>query len=253
MDISELKKTDFTYYQRHPWEVARAKIILHLIKKNEKKFHHLLDVGSGDAYVLNELCRHNIAENYTATDIAYEPAIVEQIIANSACHINFIQEFPVQMQPSADLILLLDVIEHCKNDATILQDIKNVSSDNFKLLITVPAFQSLFSKHDELLLHYRRYTVQQLTDLCKTQGLKIEEAGYFFFTLSLIRWVQLFLEKIGLRKPDKTITNWKAKKWITSIFTSLLWTDYKIGNFFLALGFRLPGLSAYCICRPLPL
>jgi hypothetical protein len=93
--------------------------------------------------------------------------------------------------------------------------------------------------------------LQQLTDLCKAQGLKVDEAGYFFFSLMLIRQVQLFLEKIGIRKPDKTINNWKAKKWTTSIFIALLWADYKIGRFFLALGFRVPGLSVYCICSHL--
>jgi len=251
MDILELKKTSFLYTQRHPWEVARAKIIHDLIKKNGKKFNHLLDVGSGDAYVLNQLCRHSVADNYTAIDTAYEPDIIEQIISTNTCTINFMSRLPDQMQLPPDLILLLDVIEHCENDATILEDIKNISSGEFKLIITVPAYQSLFSKHDELLHHHRRYSLNQLKDLCKTEGLKIEQAGYFFFSIMLIRWVQLFLEKIGLRKPDKTINNWKGKKWITSVFTFLLWADYKIGRFFLAIGFRLPGLSAYCICHPL--
>jgi hypothetical protein len=251
MDISELKKSTFSNTQRHPWEVARAKIIYDLIKKKKKKFHHLLDVGSGDGYVLNQLCRHNIADKYTAIDTAYEPDIIDYITSISSCKIDFVKQLPAQLTSPPDLILLLDVIEHCENDATILGDIKNICTGEFKLVITVPAFQSLFSRHDELLRHYRRYTLKQLVDLCRAQGLKVNEVGYFFFSLMLIRWVQLFLEKIRIRRPGKTVNNWKAKKWITSVFIALLRVDYKIGRFFLALGFRIPGLSVYCICSPL--
>jgi hypothetical protein len=249
MDILELKKTDLSSYQRHPWERVRAKIIYHLIKKNGRRFEHLVDIGSGDAYVLGELCSHRIADRYTAIDIAYDPDIVEMIQAACKCNINFKNQLPGQMQPPPDLILLLDVIEHCSNDTVIISDIKNVSLGPCKVIVTVPAYQSLFSTHDKLLHHYRRYTLKQLKELCRTEGFNVEEGGYFFFSLVLIRWVQLFLEKIGLRKPKNTINNWKAGKWVTSMVTYLLWTDYKIGRFFLGLGFRLPGLSAYCICR----
>ena len=253
MDISEFKKTSVHYWQRHPWEVARAKIVRHLTKKNGKKLHHLLDIGSGDAYILNKLCLENIADNYTAVDTAYDPGIIKQIISNSHCSINFLNQLPTQLYPPPDSILLLDVIEHCKDDALMLHEIINASvAQKFILLITAPAFQSLFSKHDELLRHYRRYTVKQLMQLCKSKGLQIEQAGYFFFSLLLIRYVQLFLEKIGLRNADRTINNWKGKKWITWVYTSLLWLDYRIGSFFILLGLRLPGLSAYCICHPSP-
>lgn len=250
MDISEFTKADFSYYQRHPWEIARVKIIHHLIKKEEVKFEHLLDIGSGDAYILNELCLLKIADKYTAIDIAYDPEIIEKINLYNHCTISFLKSIPLLVQPRADLILLLDVLEHCKDETDVLKKIRDVAAPGCRLIITVPAFQSLFSKHDELLFHYRRYTSRQLRRLCESQQLNVEQAGYFFFSLVLIRGIQVFLEKVGLRRPDKTINNWRTPKWITSIYTSMLWLDFRIGRFLLVLGIRLPGLSAYCICRP---
>jgi hypothetical protein len=71
-------------------------------------------------------------------------------------------------------------------------------------------------------------------------------------TLLIIRCIQLFLEKLGLHKPKKSIDNWKAGSFISKIITSLLWFDFLIGRLFLKLGIQIPGLSAYCICRLLP-
>lgn len=252
MDILEYKKNTSGYQVRHPWEIARAKIIYYLIKKKSKHFEHLLDTGSGDAYILRELYLKNVAEKYTAIDTAYETEIVKKINSDNY-NISFNKFFPDKLKPPADVVLLLDVIEHCKDDASILQQISNPSiAQHFTLLITVPAFQSAFSKHDELLLHYRRYSIKKLIKVCKANKLKTQEAGYFFFSLLLIRYLQLFLEKLGLRKPDHSIDNWKGSKWITSLYVSLLWFDFMMGQLFNKVGIRLPGLSAYCLCHPLP-
>lgn len=253
MDILEYKKKTDNYQQRHPWEITRAKIIYHLLKKNENHFKHLLDAGSGDAYVLNQLYLKNVAEKYTALDTAYDQEIIEKLASEDQHNIFFLKTLPPKLDPPADGVLLLDVIEHCENDSSILQQINDPAiAQNFTLLITAPAFQSVFSKHDELLLHYRRYSIKKLKQLCESNGLKTEQAGYFFFSLLLIRYLQLFLEKLGLRKPDHSIDNWKGGKWITSFYTSLLWIDFKIGRLFYKTGIRLPGLSAYCICHRLP-
>jgi hypothetical protein len=245
MDILEFKKTT-SYHNRHPWELARVKVVLHLLEG--KHFKHLLDVGSGDAFVLNELSKENIADEYTAVDTAYEQTIVEKIESNTNDKLRFLQNIS---QTTADGVLLLDVLEHCADDDAVLKEII-ASSKSFSLLITVPAFQSLFSYHDKLLLHERRYNLKQLKDLCNKNNLVIERKGYFFFSLWMIRCLQLFFEKIKLYQPKKTIDNWNAGKKLTAIFTSLLWIDFKIGSFFSSLGINLPGLSAYCLCRHSP-
>ena len=77
--------------------------------------------------------------------------------------ISVFMKFTVKLHPAEDGVLLLDIIELCKDGSFILQQI-NVPSiaRNFALLITVPAFQSAFSKHDEMLLHYHRYSIKKL-------------------------------------------------------------------------------------------
>lgn len=250
MDITELQRNQIT--TRHPWEKTRAKIIKKLIL-NERHCSHILDTGSGDSFVLNYLCSFKLANHYTAIDTAYTDEIIRQIRKNISCNINFFSELPNKLTPKADTVLLLDVLEHCLSESDLLQQL---SSDNLTdsplFFITVPAFQQLFSSHDKLLGHHRRYTLKSLNVLCNKNRLDVISSGYFFISLLAIRSIQLFLEKLGIRTPSKSIDNWTGNHVTTKLISSILWVDFLIGRVFLNIGIRLPGLSAYCICRPSP-
>jgi len=63
------------------------------------------------------------------------------------------------------------------------------------VLITVPAFQKLFSRHDEFLGHYRRYNLQGISSTAEKAGLEILERSYFFSSLLLPRTLTWALEK----------------------------------------------------------
>ena len=252
MDITELLRNQNT--NRHPWEEARSKIIRFLITRFSGASTHMLDVGSGDAFVLKELCKHHIGKHFTAIDTAYTENIINTLRAKDYCSITFFQRLPEMLNPKADCVLLLDVLEHCESDGGILQNLnsyKGLKSPTF--FITVPAFQVLFSKHDKFLNHYRRYTVFQLETLCKKMNFEIVDSGYFFSSLIVLRIIQLFLEKLGLRNPKKSIDNWRGNNVITRLISGFLWTSFIIENSLKKIGIRVPGLSAYCVCRPLPL
>jgi SAM-dependent methyltransferase len=57
-----------------------------------------------------------------------------------------------------DLITLLDVLEHIEDDRGALRELRRVARPGGVLLITVPAYPRLWSSHDELNRHCRRYT-----------------------------------------------------------------------------------------------
>ena len=56
-----------------------------------------------------------------------------------------------------DLITCLDVIEHTPDDRLTLRELRRVCKPGGWLLVTVPAYQALWSLHDEANHHYRRY------------------------------------------------------------------------------------------------
>lgn len=250
MDITELKRNKTK--KRHPWEEVRAKIILNFIQNYHPQSSHLLDIGSGDAYVLNLLCLHKGTAKYTAVDTAYTREIVDFISGKNMCHIQYFQQLSDIPDSKADCVLLLDVLEHIEDDNAVLQHSLNNVTPSAVYIITVPAFQNLFSEHDKLLKHYRRYSTETLSKLCKQNNLEIVSIGYFFFSLLVIRRIQLALEKLGFRKPKKSIDNWTGGSLISKLIVMLLWVDFMIGRLFLRSGINMPGLSAYCICRLSP-
>ena len=251
MDITELKRNYAD--KRHPWEKTRAKIMRFFIQKHNPSCSHILDIGSGDAFVLSYLCSHKIGDSYTAVDTAYSKSIIESLASANSCTINYLQKLPNSISPRSNCVLLLDVLEHCKSDDELLRQLNTDRlTQSPVFFITVPAFQSLFSKHDKLLGHHRRYTTQTIRQLCRKSDYEIISSGYFFTSLFLIRAIQLVLEKSGMRKPHKTIDNWNGSEGVTRLLSFFLWIDFITGRFFSMLGIQLPGLSTYCICRRLP-
>jgi SAM-dependent methyltransferase len=76
-----------------------------------------------------------------------------------------------------DLLTLLDVLEHIPDDHAALRELHRVLAPDGWLLLAVPAYQFLWSEHDEALSHCRRYTAPELRA-------KVEEAGFTVVRLS---------------------------------------------------------------------
>lgn len=253
MDITELNRMASAQHSpRHPWETARVRVIRWLLKRKDgNAWKHLTDIGAGDAYVIETLAHHSTATKYTAIDTAYSPELIRQLqLRTEGLPINFLPAAPPAHHPDSDVAMLADVIEHCADDAAVLREtVRNVLQPGAELLITVPAFQGLFSQHDQLLLHYRRYTRKQLVMLCQKENLEIVSSGYFFFTLLPPRLVRMLGEKAGWWRTRQSIDNWKGGRLVSGIISTILWFDFRISRAFSAIGIHLPGLSCYCLCK----
>jgi SAM-dependent methyltransferase len=89
-----------------------------------------------------------------------------------------------------DLICLFDVLEHVERDQEALCILRERLAPKGFLIITVPAYQWLYSSHDVQHHHYRRYTARQLRTMAKAAGLRPTRVGYYntvLFPLALIR------------------------------------------------------------------
>ena len=78
-----------------------------------------------------------------------------------------------------DLIAVLDVVEHIEDDVAALGAMRDRLAPGGKLLITVPAHPWMWSAHDVVNHHYRRYTKSMLRERIAAAGLKPEKLGYF--------------------------------------------------------------------------
>lgn len=98
-----------------------------------------------------------------------------------------------------DLIVMTDVLEHVDEDQLSLIRLREWLKPGGYLLVTVPAFPSLWSRHDESHHHKRRYMMRELRNKFINAQLFIVKASYINFFLfpviAALRILQRFLEK----------------------------------------------------------
>ena len=74
----------------------------------------------------------------------------------------------------------MDVLEHIQDDYLAVKDWKSCLKPNGLLLISVPAFQHLWSSHDIFLRHHRRYNKKEISELANSTGLQTVKLNYIF-------------------------------------------------------------------------
>ena len=77
------------------------------------------------------------------------------------------------------LVAVLDVVEHIEDDVAALRAMATCLAPGGKILIAVPAHQWMWSAHDEVNHHHRRYSKGTLRAAIAAAGLRPEKLGYF--------------------------------------------------------------------------
>jgi 2-polyprenyl-3-methyl-5-hydroxy-6-metoxy-1,4-benzoquinol methylase len=250
MDIIEHQNK--TNDRRHPWELARLEVVYSFISKHltKQSVSNILDVGCGDTFVVSELQKRMPKSNFFAIDTAFSNEMINTFHQEGISLFQNIEDLESKIE-KADLVLLMDVIEHIEDDKSFLMDLvsRDYIKDDSLFLITVPAYQSLFSAHDVFLKHYRRYARKQLIATLKSTGFEIIESGNFFSSLLVPRVLALIKEKIMGRKEAKGLAAWQGSEKQSKLLKETLLLDFKTTKAIQGLGIKLPGLSTYALCR----
>lgn len=254
MDIKELKVSDFNNISRHPWEYARAKVILDIIKNSSPSV--IVDIGCGDIFIAEQLSKNFPSTDFYCVDTAFDNSIIDYYTKKHNNGRISLYKSIVELNSKdikADIVLLLDVIEHIDNDTAFLSEIINkpfVTKDT-QILITVPAFQSLYTMHDKWIGHQRRYNLKTLNDIAIKLQLSVLKTNYFFFSLIIYRYVQKISEKIT--KPAESsqegIGNYKTKWLLDKLFYYILLIDYHCIKMLQVLSIKIPGLSCMALLK----
>lgn len=137
-----------------------------------------------------------------------------------------------------DLIAMLDVLEHVEDDLGALAVLRDRLSAGGSMLITVPAFPSLWSKHDEVHHHKRRYTRRELEEKIAKAGLVTRKIGYFNSLLFALALVDRLFSKFGREQTDGAVP-----RPVNAMFAAIFGLESKfVGR----VGFPF-GLSLYAV------
>lgn len=249
MDLSERPDRAFA---RHPWEKARFRFFHDVLASVSWPHQNprILDVGAGDAWFSSQLLAGlNNSAQITCWDAEYTDAVLADLRYWAPEHIEFRCDRP---DSRFDLVMLLDVLEHVENDLEFLQTIvkTNLKPDGV-VLISVPAWQALFSAHDTRLRHYRRYSPAQCRRVIEASGLKITRNGGLFHSLLAPRAAQVAKEKVlgaDVNARPETL-EWKAGPLLTRAVDTALHIDNFISHRLADVGIDAPGMSWWALCR----
>jgi len=136
---------------------------------------HVLDAGCGSGRTLLELSRFGAV---SGIELHEDAAALARSRGDFDVRIGRLEELPWP-EATFDLITCLDVIEHTANDVVALAELRRVSRPGARLLVTVPAYQALWSRHDVANHHYRRYSRRMLGRAATAAGWNVERMTSF--------------------------------------------------------------------------
>ena len=142
-----------------------------------RPIRHVLDVGAGSG-VFSRMLLDDGAGEATCVDPAYPK---EHLESQGGKPIHFVHAVG---KTDADVVLLMDVLEHVDDDVGLLAEYARKSGPGARFLITVPAFAWMWSGHDVFLEHRRRYTLPMLEGVVRRAGL-VPVQGCYFYGLTL--------------------------------------------------------------------
>lgn len=183
---------------------------------------------------------------FTGIDTALTDEMIHHINQRSTCkNISILCNMPDKKSDKANLLLLLDVLEHVDNEECFLQQLQFLMCNNSKLIVTVPAFQYLFTDHDRFLKHFRRYNRKQLERVLAQSGFEIIYSGYIFCSLLPVRLLQKIFRARSAEKDNLHVSN----KIINLIARVILDADAAISFYLSRRKIYLPGLSCFAVAE----
>jgi SAM-dependent methyltransferase len=149
-----LLKTMLDVDEQHWWYRGRRRVIRAELDRVPLPEHaQILDAGCGSGRTLEELVDYGEVSGLELNEDAAEVARDRHL---GEVQIGRLEEVPWE-NDRFDLITCLDVLEHTPDDGVALRELLRVTKPGGWMLATVPAYQALWSSHDEANHHYRRY------------------------------------------------------------------------------------------------
>jgi SAM-dependent methyltransferase len=162
--------------EHHWWYRGRRRIVrTELDRLPLPAGARILDAGCGSGRTMEDLVDYGEVQG-----IELEPMAAE-LARSRGCgevRIGRLEELPWE-DGTFDLITCLDVIEHTPDDRLTLGELRRVSKEGGWLLVTVPAYQALWSLHDEANHHYRRYSRGTLRVASEQTGWRLKRMTSF--------------------------------------------------------------------------
>ena len=162
--------------EQHWWHRAKRELVFRLLASYSFRKHiKILDVGCGTGKNVETFAA--FGESW---GLDMSPRAITYCKKRGLTRVR-IGEAEKTGLPSGmfDAITLLDVLEHT-DDKKTLREMRRIMAPGGVLIMTIPAYQWLWSQWDVVLHHKRRYERTGLTALLKKEGFKVRKVSYVY-------------------------------------------------------------------------
>ena len=204
--MDEIELSSLAENEEFHWWFAERRNLLRVWASQLPAHTHVLDIGAGvgtQSRLLKDEFRFHVT------------AVEQSTYGSNKCResgLETLQDNAINLSldnETIDAVIAMDVLEHVQDDAKALSEIHRVLKDDGIIFITVPAFQFMWSKHDERVSHVRRYSKGDLVKKIESKGFYILNIRYWnsiLFPIALIKRL-LNLGKSDLNAPSRIINN----------------------------------------------
>ncbi len=190
---------------RHWWYRGRRTVLSRAIANlGLPRPARVLDAGCGSGRNMVELARlgpvTGVELSRTSVSLA-RARLLGDVVEGSVLDMPFDSD-------SFDLAVSLDVIEHLDEDLEALRELRRVVAPGGFLLVTVPAYEWLWSGHDEINHHHRRYTRRSLQRVAEQAGWKQTRTTYFNSVLLPVAILLRALDRLSTKTTESSLDLW---------------------------------------------
>jgi SAM-dependent methyltransferase len=228
--------------EHHWWYRGRRRVIRAILDRCDlPPDASILDAGCGSGRTLDELEAYGHA---SGVDISEDAVATARLRGHADVQLSAIEEMPFD-DGRFDLVTCLDVVEHTPDDRRTLGELRRVTRAGGLLLVTVPAYQALWSEHDVVNLHYRRYRAGSLRRAARDAGWAQVRDTYFNSVLLPPASIVRLAERRGTGASSRSDLAW-TPPWLDGALEWPLRLEARV----LRSGRRLPaGLSLLGVFR----
>ena len=193
------------------WFVGRRNLVAQLLQATlpliATDAPQLVDIGCGTGANLPML-REAVGPKGAVFGLDFSPlalqwARTEGGIEGGQIHLSQGDALSLPLRDNcADIVTMLDVLEHLSDDGTALREVRRILKPGGALILSVPAYQHLWSAHDEALHHFRRYEKSSLNRVLNRTGFQVWRLSFAMSAMPPVAWLwRRFVLPFAERRP----------------------------------------------------
>jgi SAM-dependent methyltransferase len=204
----------------HWWFVVRRKLLKTILcSLNLQRESLTMDIGCGVGSNLSLL--KAIGLKAMGCDRSFD----NLLLAKNKFFLPFIngdlENLPIRSS-SVELVIATDVLEHLEDDIAGVRELCRILRRNGHLIVTVPAFQSLWGTQDIVTGHKKRYSKRDISNVLKHNGFQIMRSSYFnFFLFFPILFARRVIRLLGLQLHSENEINFPLLNFFLKTIFSL--------------------------------